>query len=305
MTEKLGFLAMAYGTPADLDDVERYYTDIRHGKPPAPEQLEELTERYRAIGGRSPLLDLSLAQVRGIEQRLEIKGYFGQKHSPPFIAEAVAAMAGDGIDRAAGLVLAPHYSSMSVGDYERRARRGAEEHAWNGKLEMISSWHLEPAFIEFLADRVAAALEKVPADLRARTAVVFTAHSLPAAILNKGDPYPDQLRETAVAVAARVGLERWQVAWQSASGRDWLGPDLRDVIDDLAKVGRQAVVVCPCGFVADHLEVLYDIDIEAKQHAERKGLKLVRTESPNDDPRFLDLLAHVVRKALELDAAVV
>lgn len=296
-----GVLLMAYGTPASLDEVEGYYTDIRGGRAPSPELLEELTSRYRAIGGKSPLLEVTTAQAAGLQARLGGAGvYLGQKHAPPFIADAVARMRDEGVERAAGLVLAPHYSSMSIGDYARRARAAADHAGWRGELVMIESWHTEPAFIDLLARRVTEAVLRVPERARAEAVVVFSAHSLPARIVEEGDPYPRQLRETAEAVADRLGLMHWQTAWQSAgrTPEPWLGPDLLEVIRTLAAGAAPAAVVCPCGFVSDHLEILYDIDIEAQTLAEECGLVLERTASPNDDPAFLDMLAGVVARAL-------
>ena len=295
-----GVLVMAYGTPKDIDDVEAYYTDIRRGRPPTEEQLAELTDRYRAIGGRSPLLEITHAQAGGIAERTGSKTYVGQKHAAPFISDAIAEMQADGVDRAVGLVLAPHFSSMSIGDYARRAEKAAGESGWQGRLEMIESWHIEPAFIDLLAGYCKDALSSIPASAHDATTFVFTAHSLPTSILKEGDPYPEQLRETGAAVAAQLGLERWQIGWQSA-GRtetEWLGPDVLEILEDLAGDGASGVVVCPCGFVADHLEVLYDLDIEAKQRAAELGIAFARTRSPNDDPAFLDMLAGVVTRAL-------
>ena len=296
----LGILVMAYGTPSSIEDVEPYYTDIRGGRPPTPELLGELTARYKAIGGRSPLLEITQAQATGIAERIEdAQAFVGQKHAAPFIPDAIAAMNERGIDRAVGLVLAPHYSSMSIGDYERRARAAAEEIGWQGGLTVVRSWHLEPAFIELLAQRVRAALDSLSKDARAGTVVIFTAHSLPQKILEAGDPYADQLLETAEAVAIEAGLERWQVGWQSAGRTSvpWIGPDLLEIMVDLAAKDVPGVVVCPCGFVADHLEVLYDVDVEARNLARDLGMELARTASPNADPDFLDMLATVVRRA--------
>jgi protoporphyrin/coproporphyrin ferrochelatase len=298
---KRAVLVMAYGTPQDLSEVEAYYTDIRHGRPPAPEQLAELTERYRAIGGRSPLLEITTAQAAGIGDRLDgIPVYIGQKHAAPRISDAVMQMSKDGIEHAVGLVLAPHFSSMSVGDYERRVQAAAASAGWTGTLTMIPSWHLEPGYLEFLWGAVQSAREELPVETRSRSKVLFTAHSLPEKILESGDPYPDQLRETAFAVAARGGIEDWEIAWQSAgrTADPWIGPDILEVLPRLKQDGVPAVVICPCGFVADHLEVLYDVDIEARALARRLGLPLARTRSPNDDPEFLDVLAAVVRRAL-------
>jgi ferrochelatase len=298
VTEKLGVLVMAYGTPQGLDEVEAYYTDIRRGRPPPPELLEELTDRYRAIGGRSPLLEITHAQAAGIQERTGIKTYLGQKHAAPFIADAVATMAEDGVERALGLVLAPHYSSMSVGDYERRAAAGAEKAGWDGKLKVIRSWHLEEGYLGWLAASVEEALGSLPPELQNDALIVFSAHSLPAKILESGDPYPEQLKETAAAVAALTGRTKWRVGWQSAgrTADPWLGPDILAIIEDEAAAGTKAMIICSAGFVSDHLEVLYDVDIEAQGAARKSGIELRRTRSPNDDPAFLDTLASVVTK---------
>lgn len=293
-------LVMAYGTPASLDDVEAYYTDIRGGRPPSPELLEELTQRYRAIGGRSPLLEITQAQAAGLEARLGVKTYVGLKHSAPFIADAVRAIASDGIELAAGLVLAPHYSYMSIGDYERRVRAGAAASSWAGELKMIESWHLEEGYVRLLGERVTEAVAQLGDAVRDDAMVLFTAHSLPQRVVEIGDPYPRQLQETADAVAARAGVPRWQIAWQSAGRTEvpWIGPDLLGVLVELSAKQVPAVVVCPCGFVSDHLEVLYDIDIEAQHLAADLSIELVRTRSPNADPAFLDVLAGVAERAL-------
>lgn len=294
---KKGVLVMAYGTPASLDEVEAYYTDIRGGRKPSQELIDELTARYRAIGGRSPLLEITRAQAAGIQERLkDVASYVGQKHAAPSIPDAVGAMAADGVDEAVGLVLAPHYSDMSIGDYEHRARAAAREAGWPGIFRMIPSWHVEPGFIDFLAGRVRAALTSISPEKQAETVVVFTAHSLPTSILDAGDPYPEQLRATAQDVARSAEIDRWQIGWQSAGRTSvpWLGPDLLEVLVDLAAKAVPAIVVCPCGFVADHLEVLYDVDIEAAGLAMDLEIELARTASPNDDPAFLDMLAAVV-----------
>jgi protoporphyrin/coproporphyrin ferrochelatase len=299
---KRAVLVMAYGTPASLDDIEAYYTDIRGGRAPSSELLEELTQRYKAIGGRSPLLEITRAQAAGIQERIDgVSCYVGQKHAAPSIPDAVRQMAADGIEAAVGLVLAPHYSSMSVGDYERRARQAAAEVGWGGDFGMIESWHVEPAFVRLLAERVKDALDRLSESARDDAVVVFTAHSLPTSILEKGDPYAGQLQETADAVASVAGLERWQIGWQSAGRTSvpWIGPDLLEIMVELAARSVPALVVCPCGFVADHLEVLYDVDIEAQGLADDLDLELQRTTSPNTDPEFLDALAGVVAKAFE------
>ena len=293
-----GVLVMAYGTPRDLDHVEEYYRDILGGRRPPTELLENLTARYRAIG-RSPLLEITRAQAVEIGARLDgIEPYLGQKHAAPFIADAINAMADQGVEDAVGLVLAPHYSRMSVGDYEARARRAAEARGWNADLKMVESWHLEDGYIDYLVREVKIALDALPAPAREHPVVVFSAHSLPARIVSAGDPYPEQLQATADEVGRGAGLDRWQVAWQSAgrTKEPWLAPDITEVIATLADDGASGVVICPCGFVADHLEVLYDIDIEAARIARERGIGLTRTRMPNDDPAFLDMLAEVVMR---------
>jgi ferrochelatase len=278
-----GVLVMAYGTPASADDVEAYYTAIPRGRPPTPEQLADLQRRYDAIGGVSPLLERTRAQVAALQAALG-GGYrvaLGQKHAAPFIEDGRADLIALEVDRIVGLVLAPHYSALSVGQYEDRATPDV----------MIRSWHTEDGLIELLADRVRDAGGAQP-----DTEVLFTAHSLPARIVDMGDPYPDQLRETAEAVASRAGVSRWRVAWQSAgrTPEPWLGPDILEVIPS---IDASHVVVCPVGFTSDHLEVLYDVDIEARRVAEAAGKTLTRTASLNDDPRFIAVLADVVRRA--------
>ena len=300
---------MAYGTAAGPDDIERYYTDIRGGRPPSPELLEDLRARYAAIGNRFPLLEITRRQAVALERELEshepgrFKVYLGMKHSPPFIAEGVAQIVGDGVRRGVGLVLAPHYSRLSVGTYIDRVQAALSENDSRGtesepsvSFTFVKSWHDCPEFIDVLSSRVRHALDRLPAERREGAAVVFTAHSLPAKIVEENDPYPRQLAETAGLVAKKLGLASWRTGWQSAgrTAERWLGPDLMEVIPDLAAKGHPAVVVCACGFVADHLEILYDLDIEAQRHAKEAGVTFVRTESMNDDPSFIKALASVV-----------
>ena len=294
---------MAYGTPRTPDDVEGYYTHVRRGRPPTPELLADLQQRYQAIGGTSPLLERTEAQAAGLQAALG-DGWrveLGMKHAPPFIEDGMAALDRQGVRRVVGLVLAPHYSALSVGEYKARAL--ATEAASEGRLElaMVDSWHLEPGYLDLLAARVIEATPLLAVSDPDRVEVVFTAHSLPSRILEAGDPYRVQLAETAAAVAERVGLpdDRWSVAWQSA-GRTpdlWIGPDILAVLAERAAAGEvEGVIVCPAGFVSDHLEVLYDLDVEARSAAERLGLAFARTESLNDDPTLCATLAEVVRR---------
>jgi ferrochelatase len=303
-TGRTGVIVMAYGTPRDLDDVEAYYTDIRRGRPPTAEQLDELIGRYRAIGGVSPLALRTEAQRAAIEAALvahhasgrsggpveSFEVVLGQKHSAPFVEDAVRGLAEGGVTKAVGIVLAPHFSRGGVGQYHERAAKAAADRGV--AYTAIESWHLEPAYLDFLAG----ALGDARATLPERTKVLFTAHSLPLRSL-VGDPYPDQLRESATAVAERVGLlpwPDWAIAWQSAgrTPEPWQGPDILEVIRRLGATGRaEGVLVCPQGFTSDHLEVLYDLDIEATEVAAGVGLAFARTRSLNDDATVMAALA--------------
>ena len=313
-----GILVMAYGTASGPDDIERYYTDIRGGRPPTPEHLAELKQRYAAIGNRFPLLDITRAQAEGIEHELNARGegafkaYLGMKHSPPSIAEAVEAMRADGVERAVGLVLAPHWSEMSVESYLMRVADAVGDAG--PSFAFARSFHDYPAFIELLGKRVAHALGTLGPAEREGAAVIFSAHSLPVRTLEDGTlrckvcatcegscRYRDGLLETADLVARELDLPHHTIAWQSAgrTADPWWGPPIEEVIADLASAGHPAIVVCSAGFVADHLEILYDLDIEAKQIAEDAGTHFVRTEMPNADPAFVAMLASVAHNALE------
>jgi ferrochelatase len=292
---------MAYGTPATPDDVEAYYTHVRRGRPPTPELLDDLQRRYRAIGGASPLLARTRAQADGVQRALDAMdpgGFLvelGMKHAPPFVEDGVARLRDGGVASAVGLVLAPHYSALSVGQYVERARAAA---GIDLPMEFVEHWHDADGYLDALARRVKEALGAFPEP--GDVDVVFTAHSLPARILESGDPYPEQLRTTAEAVAERAGATRWSVAWQSAgrTPEPWLGPSLHDAMQAVAGGGSSAVLVCPAGFVSDHLEVLYDLDIEARRQAEELGLAFARTASLNDDPQLCAALAGVVLRCL-------
>lgn len=296
-----GVLLTAYGSPATLEDVGAYFTHIRGGRPPSPEQVEELRERYRRIGGTSPLRAVTAAQAEGLRRALARRAspaavYVGMKHAAPFIADVVGAMVRDGVREGVVIALAPHYSRMSIASYFSTAAEAAEAHGIS--LRPIESWHEHPGFIGALANRVRRALARFtdPSTVE----VVFTAHSLPERILSWGDPYPAQLRVTAELAAQAAGVRAWRFAYQSAShtGEPWLGPDLLEVLRTLARDGRREVVVCPVGFVADHLEVLYDIDVEAAALAQVLGLRLERAPSMNDGADFIDALADIVTAAL-------
>ena len=298
-----GVLVMAYGSPDNLEDVEAYYTHIRRGRKPSPEQLQNLIDRYKAIGG-SALNELTFAVARGVEERLNeaaagreiFRAYVGMKHWHPYIEETVGRMAADGIRRAVALVLTPQYSRMSVGEYLRTARERAGQLGLT--LAEVTHWWDEPAYLEFMAERVREAIAALPPDARDGVPVVYTAHSLPQRILQWDDPYPKELLATARAVSEAAGVAQWHFAYQSASqtGEPWLGPDILEKLEELRRAGARAVVVAPMGFVCDHLEVRYDIDVEAAARAKELGMRLVRTESPNAHPAFVAMLAGVVRR---------
>jgi protoporphyrin/coproporphyrin ferrochelatase len=280
---------MAYGSPERVADVPAYYADIRGGRPIAPEHLEDLVARYRALGieDSNPLNAITEATRAALEGELGLPVHTGMKHWDPRIGAAVDAAVADGASRVVGLVLAPHYSRLSIGGYRRLLDEAA---AGRAEVVFVDSWHDDPGFVAFLADRVR--------DSDAH--VVFTAHSLPARILAEGDPYRDQLLETAQLVADSAGVEDWSFSFQSESptGEPWLGPDILDHLDALAARGVEDVLVCPVGFVSDHLEIRWDIDNEAQERAGSLGLRLDRIEMPNDDPRFVAVLASIVRHAL-------
>jgi protoporphyrin/coproporphyrin ferrochelatase len=294
----VGVLVMAHGTPASTEQIEAFYTRIRRGRPPEPAQLAELTSRYDAIGGTSPLAARTQAQVDALRSVLESRApghyrvSFGAKHTDPLLEDAARQLAASGVEKVIGLVLTPHASSMGSGEYLERAGGALGDTPFTA----ITSWYGEPAFVRLMAERLRAAL----AGVTGRCRVVFTAHSLPERVRAAGDPYPEQLEESARLVATEAGLTDWLVAWQSAgrTPEPWLGPDVRDEVRRLAAEGEtDAVVVCPIGFVSDHLEVLYDLDIELSGVASTVGLAYARTASLNDDPAFIEVLADVVTVA--------
>jgi ferrochelatase len=280
---------MAYGSPERLEDVRAYYADIRGGRPIRPELLEELVERYRRLGidEGSPLNAITEETRAALERELVVPVFTGMRHWTPRIADAVERALAGGAGTIVGLVLAPHYSRMSIGAYRRQLE---EALAGRADLRMVERWGDEPGFVELIADRV-----------RGTDAhVVFTAHSLPARILDEGDPYEEELLETSRLVAERAGLDDWSFSYQSesATGEPWLGPDILDHLDALKERGVARVLVAPIGFVADHLEIRWDLDTEAADRARTLGLGFERIEMPNADPAFVAVLAGVVRRAL-------
>lgn len=298
----IGVLLMAYGTPDKAEDVEPYYTHIRRGRKPPPELLQDLRERYRLVGGRTPLSDISAAVRGGLEERLNADGagtyrvILGMKHWHPYIEQAVGELSAEGIRRAVGLVLAPHFSSMSIAGYYDYIEQAQRKLGTDIQFERIDSWHLHPAYLEAVAARIRARLAEFLCG--SEVTVIFTAHSLPEKIVAMGDPYPEQLRETSEALARMLQLAHWTFSFQSAGRTDdpWLGPDLVDTVHALAEGSVRHMLVAPIGFVSDHLEILYDIDYEAQQAAKEHGVTLKRTEMLNAAPDFIDGLAELIQQ---------
>ena len=287
-------LVMHYGTPKSIDDVLPYYTHIRRGRPPEPAALQDLIDRYQAIGGPSPLTKISEDQAKAIQAGLTRRGiittlYVGAKHTHPFVGEAVEQMAADGITEGVGLVLAPHYSSFSIASYREYADKARELHGPSLKLKYVERWGTLPALIDGISARVAAKLEGWDPE---ETLVIFSAHSLPKRIVAEGDPYAEELMETSKLVADKVGIPHWTFAFQSASttGEPWLGPDVLDVIKFNATHYKN-IVCCTVGFVSDHLEVLYDLGIEARDKCSELSLNFRRVDTIGADEAIMDALA--------------
>ena len=294
----IGLLVMAYGGPNHLDEVEPYLMDVRGGRPTAPEVVGEVRERYRQIGGRSPILERTQAQAAALESELNADGsafraFVGMRHWHPYIREALAAMADAGIRRAVGLVMAPHYSRMSVGAYFNKV----DEAGSPVEVARIDRWHLLPGYIHSVAERVNKALERFPPAVRASVPIVFTAHSLPRRILEWSDPYRDELLATVSAVMATLGPHPHDFAFQSAAltPDPWLGPDAGEVIARLAADGRRHVLLAPIGFVCEHVEILYDVDIVFRRQAESLSMQFERIEMLESAPRLIAGLADLVR----------
>lgn len=305
----MGLIVMAYGTPNKEEDILPYYTHIRHGRKPSDEALQDLKDRYKAIGGISPLARITQEQAKALEINLnasqdevEYSVYIGLKHIAPFIEDAVKQMAEDGIKEAVSLVLAPHYSTFSVKSYNTRANDEAEKYGIN--IESVESWYDEPGFIEYWSNQINAVYDEMSAEEREKAVLVVSAHSLPEKILQNGDPYPDQLKETARLISEKTGIKDYAIGWQSEGNTPdpWLGPDVQDLTRDLyEQKGYRSFVYAPVGFIADHLEVLYDNDYECKVVCDELGANYYRPEMPNVHPQFIDTLADVVLKKATRD----
>ncbi len=300
--ERIGVLVMAYGGPSSLEEIPGYLADIRAGRPTPHGIVEEITANYRAIGGRSPLLDVSRAQVDALARRLgePYRCYLGMRHWSPWIEEVVGEMVDDGIARAVSLVLAPHFSAVSVARYQQRIADGLELYRGRIEFEHIARYYDSPGLVAAFAARVLDGTSRWPEEERQRVHVVFTAHSLPERVLADGDPYDAQCRETARLVAERAGLsaERWSWSYQSAgrTPEPWAGPDLDSHLEELARQSIRSIVVVPVGFVSDHVEILFDVDVRARRVADKAGIRLERPPALNDDPVFMDALAELVEE---------
>ncbi|GIV95688.1 MAG: ferrochelatase [Herpetosiphonaceae bacterium] len=303
VTYPVGVLMMAYGGPGSLDELPGYLADIRSGRPTPRAILEEITHNYQQIGGTSPLLEVTQQQVAAVAARFDpgqVKFYLGMRHWSPWIEETIRDMLDDGITHAISMVLAPHYSSLSIAKYQERIRAGLEMYRGSIEFKHIASYHDAPKYIQALANRVHDGLRRWPEHQRDKVHVVFSAHSLPVRILEQGDPYDRQLRETARLVAERSGLreDQWSWSYQSAgrSPEPWLGPQIEEHIPELAKQGIKDIISIPVGFVSDHVEILYDIDIKAQAVARELGVRLERPPALNTDPLFIEQLADLIRE---------
>jgi ferrochelatase len=298
----IGLLVMAYGGPSNIDEVEPYLMDVRGYRPTSPEIIHEVRERYREIGGHSPIVEQTREQAAALESALnqngqEFKAFIGMRHWHPYIKDTLAEMQAQGIECMVGLVMAPHYSRMSIEAYFKKIAEA------DSSLEIapIYEWHLLPGYIDTLLSRVRAALERFPAEVRSQVPVIFSAHSLPERILEWNDPYPGQLRATVDAVARRLGDQPYDFAFQSAAISDepWLGPDVSVLIERYAGQGLKNIISCPIGFVCEHVEILYDIDIVYQKLARSLGVRLERIEMVHTAPQMIAELAGLIRKTAQ------
>ncbi|TGB05277.1 ferrochelatase [Halobacillus salinus] len=305
--KQMGLLVMAYGTPYKEEDLERYYTHIRRGRKPSDEMLQDLRDRYDAIGGISPLASITENQAESIKDALnekqdeiEFKLYIGLKHIEPFVEDAVEQMSKDGIEEAVSVVLAPHYSTYSVKSYNGRAQEEAEKHGIT--IRSVESWYDAPGFIDYWKEKIEVEYAKMSEEEKEKACLIVSAHSLPMKILEGGDPYPDQLKRTAELISEATGITQYEIGWQSEGNTPdpWIGPDVQDLTKDLYnEKGYTSFVYAPVGFVSDHLEVLYDNDYECKVVCDEIGVNYYRPEMPNTNPKFIDTLADVVMNQVE------
>jgi ferrochelatase len=301
----IGVLLMAYGGPNSLDDLPGYLADIRSGRPTTKAVLEEMKRNYTLIGGKSPLLEITRQQGAAVEAMLNADGprykvYLGMKHWHPWIEETIRDMLNDGVTQAVAVVLAPHYSSLSIAQYHQKVKAGLDLYGGKIDFDYVDSYNTAPKYIQALVNRVHDGLSRWPENERDQVHVIFSAHSLPVRIIKQGDPYQDQLFETARLVASQAGLpeNQWSWSYQSAgrTPEPWLGPQIEQYIPELAAKGIKNIVSVPIGFVSDHVEILFDIDIKAQNAAKENGVRLERPPALNLDPLYIETLADLVRE---------
>jgi ferrochelatase len=295
-------ILLAYGGPDSLDDIPAYLLDIRGGRHTPQHLIDEITERYRLIGGRSPLLSITRSAATKLKRIIQLPVYVGMRHWHPYIGDVVAQMVNDGVRRIIAICMAPHYSSMSIGAYRARLDEAVAAVGQEVVIELLESWHTQPVYLAGVAANVRETMTRFVPEQRQQVKVIFTAHSLPAVILERGDPYDSQLRETSRLLAEQLRLSegRWTFCYQSAAqtGAPWLGPQIEDLVVDLAAAGEKNLLVAPIGFIADHVEVLYDIDIGVKGLARSCGVRVERTPMLNDGPALVGALASLVKERL-------
>jgi ferrochelatase len=293
-------LLLAYGGPESLDDIPAYLLDIRGGRETPQRLIDEITDRYRQIGGRSPLLEITRSAAAKLQNATGVPVYVGMRHWRPFIRETVARMVADDIRRCTAICMAPHYSTLSIGAYRARLAEALASAGSDMAVDFVESWHTQPQYLEGIATNVRETLRRCSVDDRARVLVIFTAHSLPTSILDRGDPYPAQLRETAILLADRLNLasDRWTFSFQSAAqtGTPWLGPQIEALVPELAQAGERNLLIAPVGFIADHVEVLYDLDIGVQRIARSVGVRVERTPMLNDSPALVSALTSIVSR---------
>ena len=305
-SKKTAVILLAYGGPESLDDIPEYLLDIRGGRHTPQHLIDDITERYRLIGSRSPLLEITQSVAIKLQREIGLPVYVGMRHWSPFIKDVVAQMSADGIEHMVAICMAPHYSMLSIGKYKEQLDAAisaiTDPNGRGMTVDFVESWHLQPAYLQGIAANVREALSRWPRAERDQVLVIFTAHSLPEFILERGDPYDDQLRETAASLAELLALPdaRWTFSYQSAAltGVPWLGPQIEDLVGQLADQGQKDLLIAPIGFIADHVEILYDIDIGVQNIAQGKGVRLERTDMLNDDDLLVEALASLVTEAV-------
>jgi len=314
-SDRWGVILLAHGAPDRLEDIPEFLLNVRGGRPLPEAAVQEITHRYGLIGGGSPLLRLTNLQAAALnevlnrgaraEGRLPIPVYVGMRNWKPYIAEAVRKSADDGVGRLLALCLAPHNSRTSVGLYRKYLMDAVEKIAPAMQIEFIESWHDNPDLIASFREKISIALDRAEKEAGASVPVIFTAHSVPEKTVADGDPYDRQVKETAATLAGEMSLKNWRVAYQSQgmTADPWIGPTVESQIDQLAAAGHRHVLIAPIGFVSDHVEILYDIDVVFREYGKTKGITVFRPDSLNDSPRFIQALASIIVARIATNSA--